>query len=182
MNWSTIENALVAAVKSASGFADGAVFLPYQDGGTHPAGSFITVAIGDMIAPDTLVPSQTRVVTSLDGDGEPVDPLLAGAEITHTFRMPRRFSASIQVFTGTTMVGTSSARAVATQIQSKLVLPAIRYALSVAGLGLIDVGDVKNIPEIKGTKFEARAVIEPTFYLLDAVTETSGYIKTVNLN
>ncbi len=50
-----------------------------------------------------------------------------------------------------------------------------------AGLGLLDVGDVRNIPEIKGTKFEARAVLEPRFYVLDTVTESTGYIKTVNL-
>lgn len=167
LSWTTLENAIVAAVRAASGLASGAVFWAEQNGDI-PAGTYVSMRMGGIEADPTMTPEETRTTV--------------GAVTSSTIRTPKRFTVSMQVFTSAAR-GDSSARAIASKIQSSLALPSIRGDLIAAGLGLLDAGAVQYVPGIKGTKFEGRAVLEPRFYALDEVTdaESGTWIETVNV-
>lgn len=169
LSWETLENAIVVAVKAASGYSTGSVAWADQ-GKTAPSGDYVLLRLGDIPPDATAVPSQTTAYSATP----------AGAELTHTYRHAREFFLSIQVFTATVR-GDASARAIAAKIQNNFSLSSVREALRAAGLGLLHAGGVKVIPNpLKGTRFEGRALLEPRFYILDTVTETTTFIQTVN--
>jgi hypothetical protein len=167
LSWTALELALQTAVKSASGYADSAVFWSHHNVG-HRSGSFIALTLGDMVPDEVLTPR---------------DDMTSGpTTVTHTLKTVKEFTLSIQVFTGETVNGDSSARAIASRIQSSLILPSVRGALATAGIGLISPGSVRYVPEIKGAAFEARAIVEPRFTVTDEVSETTSFIETVNVD
>lgn len=167
MSWTSIENALVAGVKAASGFASGAVLWTGQPVGQR-AGSFITMQFGELVAEDPLTPQDTTAV----------DLTAVGAEITHSYRTVKEFTLSVAVYTAA-VTGDSSALAVAAKTQNALILPTVRRALGAAGLGLLSVGAVRYMPAIKGTDFEARAFFECRFQVFETSSETTTYIERV---
>jgi hypothetical protein len=167
LSYAALENAIVSAVKTASGYASGQVFLSDQSK-SIPSGDYIRIRFGDIPESRTAVPSQSTAYS----------PTPAGAEITHTYRLAKEFTVTLEVITAS-VTGDSSALAIAAKVQNNLNLSTVRATLKSAGLGLLSTGGVKYVPAIKGTRFEARALVEPRFYLIDTTTETTTYIETI---
>lgn len=169
MNWTAVENALRAWVKAGSGLDNEHVIWAEQ-GGPRPDGAFVTVRIGDLVP----VGAFDEVTHGYDA----TQPL--GEEIEHVVRGERSCMVSVQAFTPEVM-GSASARAVASRVLTALQRPSVRDALEAAGLSVYDPGTVKYVPAIVGTEFEARAVLEVGFYLVETASERGGYIAKVQV-
>ena len=171
MSAATYENAIHAAVVSASGLSDQNVFWESQ-----------TI---DHLKPG--VQFATLKITSEKALGSSFDTLLTfepesalGEEIRQEYVFVRELVLSLQIVGGTT-VGVGSARDIATKLQRKLQLPATQEVFNGAGLSLINAGDVQNLPEILDAGFEARAVLSLTFYLRETEVTRTGYIDSAEI-
>lgn len=169
MNWEPIENALRSWVRVASGFDDSAVIWDNQNG-SRPARPFITLHLEGPLALGAV-----DAVTHKYSATRP-----AGAEIEIKAEGPRELTLSIQCY-GLSPIGSDSPRAVLSRVQTKLGLPSVKDALGAAGVSVFDKGRIQDLSEILDTGFEARALLEVRCYAVESATETSTYIKTVEL-
>lgn len=166
-NWTAIEDAIRAWVKTGSGLADAKVIWADQTG-ARPAGPFVTIRIGDLLALGAV--DEVEELTDL---GRP-----AGQEVEQRVVGLREFPVSVQAF-GPAVAGAGTAREYLSKVQTALALPSVRDALEAAGVSSFDQGVVRTVNELVGTKYEGRAILECRFYLLESVSEFSGYIETV---
>lgn len=161
--WSEIEDALHVWVIAASGLP---VVWAEQTGARPPVGSFATLRLGPLVQ----VGAVDDVVHSYDAGRA------AGAEIELEVRSVREFTASVQVFSSTT-VGDNGARAIAQRTQSALYLPGARYALGLVGLSPFDPGTLQVLNQVVGTRFESRALFEVRFYVEMSLSEFTTWIE-----
>lgn len=168
MNFTALENALLAWLTSSTGLAAGSVYLAHQDGLALPPGQCIVLSVGDVMAVGQ------DEVTQVYNSGAP-----AGQEIVTTARGVRTLEATVS-FYGPETVGDATARTMAIAAMSGLGLWAIRDALNEAGLGVSRVGTVKWLPRIEGVEWKGRAVLDVTFAVRSEATATTTYIERVS--
>lgn len=168
-DWAAIENALVAWVKTATGYPDGQVIWSEQTPtGSRPVGEIITLRVGAIESVVDL--DELDATTDL---GQP-----AGQEVLLTAKGFKRFTLGMQAYGGTS-TGNGSARAVLSRCLDALSLPTVRALLAAVNISVIDTGPVSNVTTVDHARFESRALAEVQFYMLDEVAERVGYIATV---
>lgn len=168
MNWATIEAAIAAWVRSASGLSD--------DG---------SVRWGEQNAAQSARPMiilRAMAVRGIGQDWVNVEDNPApeeGEEILNIARGYRELTISIQCFAASS-TGSSSARAILENVRSRATLPTIRQALADAGVGLAPIGPVIAIDGVLGSaRFEPRATLEVRAFLASEVSEVGTYIEIV---
>lgn len=162
------EDAIRQWVLAGSGLAADHVIF-HQQTGARPldANNFATIRIGD-----------TNPVACVDEVQETYNGAQpAGQEIAQTVTGLRSVNVTVQFF-GAPSTGDTKAQVQAQQTQVALALPSVRNALGAAGLTPYDTGRITNVTALIGTKFEGRAVLDMHFYVLEQITEQTGYITS----
>lgn len=167
-NWTAAENAIEAWFRTGSGIGNGKVVWANQ-AMPQVAMPYATLRISGVRKLGT-TDEETQ---AYDGDADP------GQEITTTIKGVREITVSCQVFAAP-VTGSGTAREFAAAAQLALELPTVRFALNQAGLSISGVGAVQDISALFETKFQSRASLDVTMYLVDAISEQTGYIETVN--
>ncbi len=164
----SIEDAIRAWVLAGTEFDEGQVIFTQQTGARPLTGAFATIRIGG----STPVGAWDEVTQTTDLNRD------AGEEIEMRVEALRELPVSVQFF-GPTVVGNAAPRELAERTQLALGLPSVRTTLDAAGLSPFDVGTVKEVTMLNGTKFEGRALLECRFYVCRTLSEFAGYIETV---
>lgn len=169
LDWGALENAIRQWILATGLVTTEKVILAGQDG-PRPAVPFFEVRLGDMEA-----------VGAADARSEDYDSgAPAGQEITETVRGMREFPVFIRCFT-TSAVGSSSARALLSQVQTALGLPDVRDIIRAAGMTCWDTGRVQTLPAVLDTKWEGRATLTVRMYAEEHAIQKTGYIDTVEV-
>ncbi len=169
-NWDSVEAAVWAWVVAGSGLSESTVIRADQDG-PRPEPNFASIRLGRSMSPAGVV---DQVSQEYDSGADP------GEEITLTASGPREFEVEVEVFTASA-VGSDSAFARASRVQTALGLPGVRDALHAAGLTPFDNGKVRVIPDVLDTKWEGRALLVARFYVEESASETTGYIDATEI-
>lgn len=158
----TKEKAMFDFIVAASGFDNGKVIWDKQDvagsrKAVKPALDYITLNIS--AGPSSQGTPET-VYKELD-----------------TYEMPfrRAFTLTINVYSNLGWLKTLS------QIKDSQYLDSKRSILRVAGISILDTGDILDISELLDTKHEGRATVD--FFMSDCVTreDVPGEIQKVNI-
>lgn len=169
INFESIEDALFDLVKASTGFADENIIFSDQDAWSPSPTAYATIYMGDLMG------------VGLDAskwDYNVSRPV--GAEIVRSTVGLRTMPAKLSIYTPET-TGSATARTIAAKLQADLALPSIRQALNVAGIGVLKQGDVRWVPKINNSNFEGRAVVEVMLTLAQGSSDSTGYIKIVNI-
>lgn len=166
--WSTLEDAVRAWALAASGLAADQVYFANQDVRRSEAAPRVIITLGDLV---------TIGVDSLTHDYSAARP--AGQEIEYTARGPRELAVSLQAFAPLTVGSGVTARSLLDLCQAKLRLPSVRDALNAAGIGVLDPGTVRRLPQVVAGKWEDAAFLDVRCLVGQSVTERTGYIATV---
>lgn len=168
ITWATFESTVRAAIVSACGLAsaESKVIWSHQNG-TRPALPYITLR---------LTPMRTLGIDGTRHTYNGAAP--AGTEITLSHGGMREFGLSVQVFGD--VLGSTGAVATMEALKSSLNKVTIREALEAAGVSFFDFGQVVDLTQIEDTAFEGRAAMEIRGYTTQEITETLGYIQTVD--
>jgi hypothetical protein len=166
--WQMREDAIRAWVKACSGFGNSQVIWAEQTGARPAESDFITIRIGDIVA----LGAVDEQIEEFD-DSRP-----AGEEVEERVIAMREFSVSVQMFSNKS-IGNGTSRFVMSKVQCGLGLPSIQSSFDDVGISVFDRGQIRNVAELVGTKFEARAVLEVRFYAVETTSEFVGYIDSV---
>lgn len=169
MDWGAVEQTLRGWIKSATGLDDEHVLRYGQDmsGVTLP---FCDVRI-TFIQP-------VGAADAVDHDYNSGAP--AGEEITYTARGIREFGVRVRAFS-TLAVGTNSAQALLSKVQTFMALPGGRAAFQAGGFTAFDQGRILSVPAILDANWEGQAFLETRFYAEETATEKTTYIQTAEL-
>ena len=173
MDYDALQAAMKACMVAATGLTADRVLFDYAayQGGARPVdGPFLTMRIGPTIP----VGAIDGLVTIIHDDGKP------GEEVEIATQATREFTWTVQMFGGTPM-GNGSPVARLSRARERLRLPSVRSLLSAVGVSPFGPGSVRFIPQIEGTKFEARAVMDVRCYGDFSTSEFCTYIETVRL-
>lgn len=169
----TRQNALIAWVKGATGLDDGHVFMSDQKV-QRPADTYIDVKLFHDRPNNCFIDELKHDYDT----GRPV-----GQQVQYTVTGHRQVLVQVHVY-GAPVNDTNantSAMTLAVKCQLSLRLPTVMAALDVAGLAIVDVGQIQNLAALVNTAFEGRCVLECMFNYADKVTATGTYIEHVNL-
>lgn len=175
MTYEQLEAAVRAWVLSSSGLDDAHVYFRDEEGVASAPRPSVVISLGG------------AVPRGIDALTHTFDPKAKrGQEITIATLGWRELQASLEAFgTRTTEPdddgGEATARQVLANVCDSLFLPGIRGTLNRAGLGVKDAGSVVWHPGIQNAKWEGRAALVTTFFLLSTVTEKTGYIARVKV-
>ena len=165
--FSTFQKALQDAIVTASGLADGKVVWSRQDG-VRPAAPYFTLNLTPFA---TLGIDGTR--HTYDEDADP------GTEITLSHGGPREFGLTVVAFGDG--LGDGSAMNVIETLRGGLNKITVREALEAANVSFFDFGTVVDLTQVIDAGFEGRATTTLRGYTTQEVTETLGYIQTVEV-
>jgi hypothetical protein len=168
MTRSEIEDAVRTWLKTATGMADGAVIIADQDG-PSPTTDYLSVRIGE--TPPVARQAEQQTSTDL---GQP-----AGQEVQLTAVVDRYATVTVSAYTSKTTGGSSNAVDLLEKAANAISLPSIRQTLNDAGLGVVEVGSVKNLSAVARSNFEGVAALDVRFSLRQTVSERTGYISKV---
>lgn len=168
-NWDDYEQAIRQWVIEASGLNTTKVIRAEQNG-PRPATPFAEVRVGDAIA----VGAADAVERYYDPFADP------GEEVTLVVRGLRELEVTVRVFTDAS-VGAESARALLEKTRTALGLDTFRDILQDAGVTVFDRGVVQHLPGVLDTRWEGRATLTVRAYVEDTVSETTGYIDSVQV-
>ena len=166
MSQTATEDALRDAVVVGAGGAT--VIWAHQDG-PRPAVPFVSLSHGAQLTVGMVESSH-----AFDAGADP------GEEITYTDLELNEATLSIQVFG--TVLGDSSAMAIARNIRRAFDLRSVRADLEAAGLSVFDTGTVVPVHTVLDADWEGRASVDLRYYTYESQTETNGYIDTVNVD
>lgn len=168
--WTTVENALVAWVRSGSGLDAEHVFWAQQKR-PIPSGRYTTLRV-----------TSIRQVGQDWLDVEDADAPSPGAEIVHRARGSREVLLSLQCFAGAGTGGDAPAM-VLDAVQSAARLPSNRDALNAAGVGVLGFGPVQSIDGVVGSSsFEPRATLQARLHLASEVSEFGTWVEVARLD
>jgi len=165
LNFTVLQKALQDAIVSAAGLADSKVVWARQDG-TRPSAPYLTLNLSPM-----------RTV-GLDGTRHTYNAASTGAEITLSHGGPREFTLTVGAFGSA--LGSASAVALLEGVKSALGKVTIREALEAANVSLFDFGPILDLTQVVDAAFEGRATVDLRGYTTQEVTETIGYIQTID--
>lgn len=172
MNWDAMEKAIAAWVASKSGLPSGHVLWAPNNHG-RPDGSYVTLQRGDL----SPISARDEVQTIDHSNDDP--PPAAGAEIEYQVTAFRSFGVTLQCFAPGAPRAAAAALSIVEALSMSLGLPSVLDALRAAGLSLYSRGSATYVPELVGTVFEGRALMELRFYVRDTVSEFGTFIGEV---
>ncbi len=167
IDFEAIEDALFSWVKTATGLADDFIIFDSQDGVSPIPNPYVTIRIGDLV---------NIGVDASEHDYDSSAP--AGEEIIFNSNGMRDLTVTLMAFTPAT-VGNATARNLAAKCQAFLALDSVLLPLNIAGLGVLDAGNVRWVPKLDDTDFEGRAILDVRFCVAQSASDTTGYIATV---
>lgn len=177
-DWVGVENALQALVKAATGFDNRHCYWADPNVSRPQDGPFATLELVDRQAVG-LVPETEQID---HGDGAP------GQEVELSAKQTIDCGLRVQVFApparGTkpgTPRGAASASTIASRLRLAASLPSNLDRLDAVGVSVYDFGNVLDVPAVVAADFEARAVLDLRFFVVDSVSEFTGYIGTVQV-
>lgn len=165
-SWVPAQNALLAWVRAATGLDDQHVYLGEQDGMAALPGARVYVSIWDSVGQGVDGQAQTAV-----------DTVAKTVDLTSTGQ--RRVTVQFRCESPDATDDTS-ARALLERVQLWASMSTVRPAINAAGLGLLDIGTVRNMPKVMNAGWESHAILESSFCVIQTATETVPYIETVN--
>lgn len=167
-DWEAVEDAMQARVAQASGLQ---VEWANQNEFVQPQGDYLTITKPTGSGGNAL----TEVRTSSTDLLQP-----AGSEVELRVSALNEFSMRVQAFTGAS-TGNAAALAVLSNMRLRLRLESARAALAAAGLVLVEMGPVRDLAGIAGTRWQGRAAMELRFRLVETEAERVGYIATAEV-
>jgi hypothetical protein len=165
-SWAALEDSIRTWVVASTGLPAADVIWAEQTGARPLTGAFATLKLGALIP----LGAVDEVVSNYDATRP------AHQEIELQVRALRECGISAQFFSPE-VTGNTSARAYAQKAQSGLALPSVRAALADVGLSPFDRGSVQVLNALIGTKWEARALLEPRFYVMLTDSEFTTWIE-----
>lgn len=162
--------AVHAWVVAGSGLAADRVIWSGQNG-PRPAAPWISLSITQVDAPKV----DWR-------DVRPAASPSAGRELTASTRGVRAASLSIQAFSPAG-VGLLAPTSLLEAVRLAATLPSVREALGGAGVGVADLGSVRDVGGVLGgSVFEPRAHVDVRLNLVVQLSEPMTYIGQVSIN
>jgi hypothetical protein len=174
LDWAVVQNALIAWLKTGSGYGTGAAIWRDQNR-KKPATDFLTAKVIDL---SSIGMPDVRQLQDLARAGNGTTTV--GTEIEFQVDAFKRLTVSVQAHTSST-VGSGKALAVLSKVQTSLHLETVRSALRVAGLAPFDFGQVQDLSAVVDTEFEGRAALTCGFYLTETLSDYATYIERANL-
>jgi hypothetical protein len=169
INWTNIENALVAWVNGTSQIGGNSAVWKFQ---AEP--QLVQPYITIHRSPPTPI-GLDPVTTTYDG-AQP-----AGQEIQIVLAGQREIIVTLECFSNS-LTGGGHASEYLGNCLTGLLLPSQSYALWAAGLGLRERGKPQDLSSLLATAFQSRAICEVRFGLVDVQADApTGYIDTVDL-
>ena len=167
MSWIDVENAVQRAFVMASQLADQRVTWAYQDV-NEPAQTHVVLNFGGDVVVGL---DRVQITTDLTRPN--------GQEIKMEVKGVREVPLEVEVFTDDTS-GDYSARRLADQIRTRLVLPSVRDTMARVGVTPFDPGPINWIPDPPVGRYRGRAHFTVRCYapVMDAF-EYVGYIARV---
>jgi hypothetical protein len=108
------------------------------------------------------------------------DDSKVGAEMIQTVRGHREVTLTIEVFSNSVTAGKTATDYIERALTA-LRLPSRLYTMRLAGLSFVGWENVLDLSAIVATAYQSRAQCDVKFYLLDTVSESTGYIATVQV-
>lgn len=168
MNWTTIENAIVAWMLESG--LDASKMHWSQQNADRPAAPYIAMRLTG------ITKSGSDWNTAVDNPSPS-----AGEEITVYTRGPREATLEVQCFS-VDGFGAASALAYLTKVATAMGKGSVRAALDAAGVGIGNVTPVQSIDGFIGdTIFEPRAIMSVNLFLAEETSENTTYIETVEV-
>lgn len=165
-SWVDAEDALRAWVVAATSLLDASVVFGEQNGTRPPTGPQIIITLGN--------------VNSLGVDEYvQVEEDIGAHTVDFEARGVREVMVQFRAYSPDA-TGDSTARALLSQVQLRSSFDSIRQALNNAGLGLLELGEVQNLPRVVNAGWESQANLECRFCVVQTATETIPYIELVN--
>lgn len=166
-DWTAAEDAIRQWVLDASELSEEQVLWSHYSQ-PRPTGEFVSISIDG--------PTQVGLdyVQSSTDLSQPADQ-----EIELKVIGTRDITVSVSCFGGQASSSTSS-QAMASKIMTGVRLPSINSALHIAGVYPHGTPTIINVPGIIGAKFEPRAIVEHAFYIVEDISERTGYIATIS--
>lgn len=187
--WTTIQDALSTWVKDASGLSEDyfGFHSPDTVGLDTPLGfGSSPVVWAFQSAPQPKLPyamlklSPARKVGGLDEVNLTEDDSKVGAEMIETVRGHREVTLTLEVFSNAVTNGKTAMDYIERALIA-LRLPTRLYALRSAGLSFVGWENVLDLTQIVSAGYQSRAQCDIKFYLLDTVSESTGYIETAEV-
>lgn len=177
-DWTAIENALQAWVKTAVGFDNAHTYWLDSNAGRPTSGSFATLEITERV-PLGATPQRVHTEHPDNPQGEEIE--VAAEQVLDCGFRVQIYAPPIRGTKPGTPRGATNAAALAERVRLAGGLPSVMDALETAGLSVYDMGQVRYVPALIGTDFEGRAILDCRFYAADSVSEFTGYIDTVEV-
>lgn len=171
IDYEAIEDALFDAVKASTAYEDADIIFGDQNGVSPSPTPYAAIRVGDLTG------------IGQDASRNNYDAARpAGQEIHRVTSGMRYLAVRFAFFSPMSDEDPTGrvARSAAAKMQADLALESIRTPLRLAGLGLLKKGDVRWLPQINNTDFEARAIIETQFSVSSGAVDATGYIARVN--
>lgn len=165
ISWGAFQTAVRTWVQGSAGLGANKIIWANQNGNRIER-PFVTLRFGDLV-PIGATDEKRRTWV-----GTP------GAELLETVVGQRILTLTVQAFTQQT-VGSDTARAILSKVQTALRLTTVRDALNNAGLAPFDIGTVQEISTVLDGDFEGRALMAVRFHVAETVSETLTYIEKV---
>lgn len=162
-----LENAVRAWVRPASGLTEDQVYFGRQNVRRGETAARIIILFGDFVP---------RGVARLDHEYDAGQP--NGQEIEYSATETGELTVTLQAFAPDT-VGNATPAELLKKCAGKLRLPSYRDALNAAGLGVLEVLPVQELPQVVSGEWEGGAFLEVRLALVQVETERTGYIETV---
>ncbi len=163
-----IENSIQTILTAASGLAGTNVVWADTDR-DRPVGDYMALRIDE----DQHIGTPEN---SVRDNPAPV----AGEEILLASKNVAEFEVAIQAFSALKVStgAAPSARARLNALRSKLEGEAMVEVIEAAGLALVDLGSVRNMPRVLETQYQGRATLVLKFRISDEIEEATTYIET----
>lgn len=187
--WADMQDALYAWVADTSGLSEDTFGFqsPEEVGLDTPEGfgnSPVIWAFQSATQPRLpfamLKLSPARKVGGLDEVNLSENDSHVGAEMIQTVRGHREVTLTLEVFSNAVVNGKTASDYIERALIS-LRLPTQLYSLRQAGLSLVGWDNVVDLSVLVATAYQSRAQVDVKFYLLDTVSEATGYIETVEV-
>ncbi len=188
IGWAEIQDALYTWVADTSGLSEDRFGFqsPETTGldeplgfGTSPVIWAFQSAVQPRLPYAMLKLSPVRKVGGLD-ELNYTDTGASGKEIVYTVRGHRETTLTLEVFSNSVVNGKTAMDYIERALIS-LRLPTQLSNLRQSGLSLVGWDSVLDLTALVATAYQSRAQCDIKFYLLDTVSETVGYIETVEL-
>lgn len=170
--WTTIEDAIQAAIVAGSGLPDNHVIWT-DEPGERPAGTYISMMVDEIDQP-------ARDYTETKNNPSPTD----GAELVKTTTGARQAMLRLQCFAG---VDATTQKPIRGSVAMKVLADVMSSiedqvdTLDAAGVGIGDMGLVRRVSSRRGSLLDPRATLDIEIHFGSQTTGTLGSIEHVEM-